>query len=164
MNALLSAERAIVTDIPGTTRDVLSERMVLDGKVVRLSDTAGIRESEDAIERMGVARAQGEVEAADVALLVLDASQPLAAEDAALLSQVDERYIVCLNKGDLPAVLTAATWRRFWEGVLERGAGRCSRGRFRVLRGGWRRCCFTGRGLHGGWRRCCERWNSWSGR
>ena len=118
MNALLSAERAIVTDIPGTTRDVLSERMVLDGKVVRLSDTAGIRESEDAIERMGVARAQGEVEAADVALLVLDASQPLAAEDAALLSQVDERYIVCLNKGDLPAVLTAADVEAFLGGSV----------------------------------------------
>ena len=116
MNALLSAERAIVTDIPGTTRDVLSERMALDGKVVRLSDTAGIRESEDAIERMGVERAQGEVEAADVALLVLDASQPLAAEDAALLSQADERYIVCLNKGDLPAVLTAADVEAFLGG------------------------------------------------
>ena len=116
MNALLSAERAIVTDIPGTTRDVLSERMVLDGKVVRLSDTAGIRESEDAIERMGVARAQGEVEAADVALLVLDASQPLAAEDAALLKQADERYIVCLNKGDLPAVLAAADVEAFLAG------------------------------------------------
>lgn len=116
MNALLSAERAIVTDIPGTTRDVLSERMALDGKVVRLSDTAGIRESEDAIERMGVERAQGEVEAADVALLVLDASQPMAAEDAALLRQVDERYIVCLNKGDLPAVLTAADVEAFMAG------------------------------------------------
>ena len=116
MNALLSAERAIVTDIPGTTRDVLSERMALDGKVVRLSDTAGIRESEDAIERMGVQRAQGEVEAADVALLVLDASQPMAAEDAALLRQADERYIVCLNKGDLPAVLTAADVEAFLAG------------------------------------------------
>ena len=118
MNALLSAERAIVTDIPGTTRDVLSERFTLGGKVVRLSDTAGIRESEDAIERMGVERAQGEVEAADVALLVLDASQPLAAEDAALLSQVDERYIVCLNKGDLPAVLTAADVEAFLGGSV----------------------------------------------
>ena len=116
MNALLSAERAIVTDIPGTTRDVLSERMALDGKVVRLSDTAGIRESEDAIERMGVERAQGEVEAADVALLVLDASQPMAAEDAALLRQADERYIICLNKGDLPAVLTAADVEAFMAG------------------------------------------------
>ena len=124
MNALLSAERAIVTDIPGTTRDVLSERMVLDGKVVRLSDTAGIRESEDAIERMGVARAQGEVEAADVALLVLDASQPLAAEDAALLRQADERYIICLNKGDLPAVLTAADVEAFMAGhVGKEGQG-----------------------------------------
>ena len=124
MNALLSAERAIVTDIPGTTRDVLSERMALDGKVVRLSDTAGIRESEDAIERMGVERAQGEVEAADVALLVLDASQPMAAEDAALLSQADERYIVCLNKGDLPAVLTAADVEAFMAGhVGKEGQG-----------------------------------------
>ncbi len=146
MNALLSAERAIVTDIPGTTRDVLSERMALDGKVVRLSDTAGIRESEDAIERMGVERAQGEVEAADVALLVLDASQPMAAEDAALLSQADERYIVCLNKGDLPAVLTAADVEAFmagkWNGALpgdDRAWGLAT-----VL--------FAGRGLRGSWR------------
>ena len=109
MNALLSAERAIVTDVPGTTRDVLSERFTLGGKVVRLSDTAGIRESADAIERMGVERAQGEVEAADVALLVLDASRPLTDEDRALLKRADERYILCLNKRDLPEQLDMAS-------------------------------------------------------
>ena len=108
MNALLSAERAIVTDIPGTTRDVLSERFTLGGKVVRLSDTAGIRASGDAIERMGVERARSEVEAADVALLVLDMSQPLTDEDRALLAKADERYLLCLNKRDLPEALDEA--------------------------------------------------------
>ena len=107
MNALLNCERAIVTDIPGTTRDVLSERFELDGRVVRLSDTAGIRESEDSIERIGVQRAQSEVEGADVVLLVLDRSQPLTEADKELLSLADERYILCLNKADLPCRLEA---------------------------------------------------------
>lgn len=107
MNALLNCERAIVTDIPGTTRDVLSERFELDGRVVRLSDTAGIRESEDSIERIGVQRAQSEVEGADVVLLVLDRSQPLTEADKELLSLADERYILCLNKADLPCRLKA---------------------------------------------------------
>lgn len=107
MNALLNCERAIVTDIPGTTRDVLSERFELDGRVVRLSDTAGIRESEDSIERIGVQRAQSEVEGADAVLLVLDRSQPLTDADRELISLADERYILCLSKADLPCRLEA---------------------------------------------------------
>lgn len=148
MNALLSAERAIVTDIPGTTRDVLSERFTLGGKVVRLSDTAGIRESEDAIERMGVERAQGEVEAADVVLLVLDASQPLTGEDRLLLKNVDGRYILCLNKRDLdgrleeselPDAPVARLCARTGEGV----EGLLSRLRERLDAGSGEDECFT---------------------
>lgn len=105
MNAILNCERAIVTDIPGTTRDVLSERFELDGRVVRLSDTAGIRQSEDAIEQIGVERARGEMEGADVVLLVFDASQALTDADREMLAQADERCILCLNKSDLGVVL-----------------------------------------------------------
>ena len=105
MNALLNCERAIVTDIPGTTRDVLSERMHIGGREVRLCDTAGIRESGDAIERMGVARAREELSCADVVLLLLDESRALTQGDRALLDEADARYILCLNKTDLPARL-----------------------------------------------------------
>ena len=148
MNALLSAERAIVTDVPGTTRDVLSERFTLGGKVVRLSDTAGIRESEDAIERMGVERARGEVEAADAVLLVLDASQPLREEDRALLRDVDERYILCLNKrdlierleeGELPDAPVVRLCARTGEGVEELLARLVER----LRAGGGEEECFT---------------------
>ena len=105
MNALLNTERAIVTDVPGTTRDVLSERFPLGGRTVILSDTAGIRESDDAVERIGIERAENEVEAADIVLLVLDASQPLQEEDRRLLARANDRYILCLNKEDLPQQL-----------------------------------------------------------
>lgn len=113
MNAILRCERAIVTDIPGTTRDVLTERLELDGRVVRLSDTAGIRESEDAIEQIGVERARGEMEGADVVLLVIDASLPLTDADREMLSHADERCIFCLNKIDLGL--------RLDEGALPKG-------------------------------------------
>ena len=101
MNALLSQERAIVTDIPGTTRDVLTERLSLGGVAVELSDTAGQRDTADPVERIGVDRARRAVESADVVLIVLDAAEPLTAEDAALLRGADDRTIVCLNKSDL---------------------------------------------------------------
>lgn len=106
MNALLRQERAIVTSIPGTTRDVLTERIEIGGVLAELSDTAGQRETEDMVERIGVQRAERAMEGADVVLIVLDASQPMTAEDEALLSRADERCIVCLNKCDLPRVWT----------------------------------------------------------
>lgn len=102
MNALLRQERAIVTDIPGTTRDVLTERIRLGGICAELSDTAGQRETSDPVERIGVDRAARAMEGADIVLIVLDASEPLTAEDEALLSRKDNRAIVCLNKCDLP--------------------------------------------------------------
>ena len=109
LNALLGEERAIVTEVPGTTRDLLTERIVLDGLVLQLTDTAGLRESGDRVEAEGIARAQAALARADVQLIVLDASEPLDAQDAALLRAPSEvPRIVALNKGDLPACLRAA--------------------------------------------------------
>lgn len=112
MNALLQQERAIVTEIPGTTRDVLTERLWLGGILAELSDTAGQRQTSDPVERIGVDRAERAMEGADIVLLVLDASQPLTDEDYALLDRLDDRCIVCMNKCDLPR-------RVEWPGALE---------------------------------------------
>ena len=102
MNALLQQERAIVTEIPGTTRDVLTERIEIGGVMAEISDTAGQRETGDLVERIGVERAERAMEGADVVLIVLDASQMRTPEDEALLARMDGRCIVCLNKCDLP--------------------------------------------------------------
>lgn len=107
MNALLNQERAIVTSIPGTTRDVLTERISLGGVMAEISDTAGLRDTEDPIERIGVDRAKRATERADVVLIVLDAARSLDPSDVELVKSADERAIICLNKSDLPAVLTA---------------------------------------------------------
>lgn len=107
MNALLNQERAIVTSIPGTTRDVLTERVSLGGVMAEISDTAGLRDTEDPIERIGVDRAKRATERADVVLIVLDAARSLDPSDVELVKSADERAIICLNKSDLPAVLTA---------------------------------------------------------
>ena len=109
MNALTGSERAIVTEIPGTTRDVLTESVSLDGIRIDLSDTAGQREAADKVEMIGVARAREAQKNADIVLIVLDGSEGLTDEDRALLGERDERAIVVLNKddlagGDLPGV------------------------------------------------------------
>lgn len=108
MNALLQQDRAIVTDIPGTTRDVLTERVMIGGVLCELSDTAGQRSTDDPIERIGVDRAADAMARADVAVIVLDAAAPLCDGDRALLRAADDRAVVCLNKSDLPAALTRA--------------------------------------------------------
>lgn len=106
LNALLGADRAIVTPIAGTTRDVIEEAINLDGLPVRLWDTAGIRESEDQIERIGVDLSREHVSKADAVLVVLDGSQVLTTEDKSLLDQVtSKKVLVMINKADLPARL-----------------------------------------------------------
>jgi len=102
MNAILNQERAIVTSIPGTTRDVLTERIRLGGITAELSDTAGQRETDDPVEKIGVDRAVRAMETADIVLVLLDSSEEITPEDQALLEHADERYIICLNKSDLP--------------------------------------------------------------
>ncbi len=101
MNAMLKSDRAIVTSVPGTTRDVLSERLRVGGLDVTLLDTAGIRETRDEIEREGVARARRAADAADAVLLVVDGAKPEGDAERALLEGADERYIVVLSKCDL---------------------------------------------------------------
>jgi len=108
LNALLREERAIVTDIPGTTRDTLTEAVQIDGVRVCLTDTAGLRETGDAVERIGVERARKALDQADVRLLVLDASRPLAPEDGRALMGLTPSAVV-LTKGDLPVVLDDAS-------------------------------------------------------
>ena len=112
MNALLDQERAIVTAVPGTTRDVLTERISLGGVMAELSDTAGRRSTDDPVERIGVDRAQRAAATADVVLIVLDAAEALEESDLELLRGADDRAIVCLNKSDLMPVLTAQQIRR----------------------------------------------------
>jgi len=102
LNALLRADRAIVTPIPGTTRDTLEETANLRGIPVVLVDTAGIAETADPVERLGVARSRAALAAADLALLVLDASTPPTDEDAAIAALTDTKpTILVLNKIDL---------------------------------------------------------------
>ena len=106
LNALLGYDRAIVTDIAGTTRDTVEETLRLGGLILRLQDTAGLRETDDPVEQIGVGRAKDAVAWAKkegVVLAVFDGSQPLGAEDAIVIEQVQgaKRAIAVVNKGDL---------------------------------------------------------------
>ena len=107
LNALARQDMAIVTDIPGTTRDIVRADVMLQGLRVHFSDTAGLREGADTIERIGVSRARQAIAGADAVLVVLNAAQPLTQEDRDLLrdTQAFPRVIV-LNQCDLPLVLS----------------------------------------------------------
>ena len=106
LNALLRTERAIVTPIPGTTRDTLEETMNLRGIPLVLVDTAGIAATEDLIERLGVERSQEALRRADLALLVVDGSEPLTGADGEIAGLVGQRpAILVINKNDLPQVV-----------------------------------------------------------
>ena len=101
-NALLGSERAIVTDIAGTTRDQLHERFVVDNIPVSLIDTAGLRETEDAVESIGVARARSVAADADLVVVMLDAGEGLTAEDLGILHSSRElSSVVAVNKIDV---------------------------------------------------------------
>lgn len=105
LNALLDEQRAIVTEIPGTTRDVIEEYINLEGIPLRLTDTAGIRETTDIVESIGVERSRQSIAQADLIILVLDLSRPLSPEDHDLLENTGDRTrIVLLNKEDLPQI------------------------------------------------------------
>ncbi|MBV8529877.1 MAG: tRNA uridine-5-carboxymethylaminomethyl(34) synthesis GTPase MnmE [Candidatus Eremiobacteraeota bacterium] len=102
LNALLGAERAIVSEIPGTTRDTIEETAVVDGVPIRLIDTAGIREHADRLEAAGIERTERVLDAARVALVVIDGSRPISADATQMLQRTRERErIVLLNKADL---------------------------------------------------------------
>jgi len=112
LNFFLRENRAIVTEIPGTTRDTIEEQVSLHGIPVKLTDTAGIRDSEDPVENLGIQRSKEAFNKADLLLFLVDASQPLSKEDQALCLLLDRRRcIVLLNKSDLPGVLTEREMR-----------------------------------------------------
>jgi len=112
LNLLLGAERAIVTAIPGTTRDVIEDSVNLGMHTLVLYDTAGIRESRDEVERIGVNRARISAAQADLIIAVFDSSRPLEAEDRAVIELANRRQgIALLNKRDLPQRMTAADLR-----------------------------------------------------
>ena len=102
-NALVGVDRAIVTEIAGTTRDLLTERCDIGGVPVTLIDTAGVRETEEIVEREGVQRARGAADVADLRLIVLDRSCALREEDRGFIDAGGKRRILVVNKTDLPA-------------------------------------------------------------
>lgn len=107
LNVLVGEERAIVTDIAGTTRDILEETIVIDGILFRILDTAGIRSTEDIVEKIGVDRAKSAVEEADLVLYVMDSSVPLDGNDEEILRMIEHKNtIILLNKSDLSSVVT----------------------------------------------------------
>ena len=106
LNALLGYDRAIVTAVPGTTRDTIEERLRLGGLCLRLIDTAGIRDTEDEVERLGVQRSRAALERAELVIAVVDGSRDYTAEDREILQAAEaaKRGLVVLSKRDLTAV------------------------------------------------------------
>ena len=106
LNALLDYDRAIVSDIAGTTRDTIEESVRIGSHLIRLIDTAGIRSSEDTIEQIGVERSLASVEEADVVIALFDGSRPFDADDKRIVSLIgsvpDKTVIAAINKSDLP--------------------------------------------------------------
>ena len=107
LNVLLGEERAIVTDIAGTTRDILEEHVSLQGVSLNIVDTAGIRDTEDIIEKIGVNRAKENMKSADLVIYVIDSSVPLDKNDEEIMEMIyEKRFIILLNKSDLDMIVT----------------------------------------------------------
>lgn len=107
LNALLEENKAIVTDVPGTTRDVVEAYLNIDGIPFQLLDTAGIRETEDIVEKIGVERSKSSIEEADLVLMLVDSHAGLLDKDREILEQVkDKRVIFIFNKADLENNIT----------------------------------------------------------
>lgn len=113
MNVLLGEDRAIVTDIAGTTRDILEEHINLEGISLNIVDTAGIRQTQDVVEQIGVERARSYADQADLIIYVIDASMPLDESDHEILRLIEGKTsIILLNKSDLDMVVTEADVER----------------------------------------------------
>ncbi len=109
LNSLVKIDRAIVTDIPGTTRDLIEEKVDIGGIPFYIVDTAGIRETEDIVEKIGVRKSREVVEEADLIVVLLDGSRPLADTDLELLDLLaHKKGFALINKADLPIVIDTA--------------------------------------------------------
>lgn len=107
LNALLEEKKAIVTDVPGTTRDIVEAYLNIDGIPFNLLDTAGIRQTEDVVEKIGVKLSKTTIEEADLVIMILDSSNELTNEDIEIINRTrDKNIIFVLNKEDLPAIIT----------------------------------------------------------
>lgn len=123
MNRLAGCERSIVTPIAGTTRDVVEETVRLGEVLLRLSDTAGLRQTEDTVEAIGVARTREKLATAALIIAVFDGSRPLNDEDRALLAQiVDQPTVAVINKADLPIAAETEEIRRLVPHTVELSA------------------------------------------
>ena len=128
LNRLLNEEKAMVTPIPGTTRDVIESTIHMEGLPLRVMDTAGFRKGRGKLEKIGIHRAEQKMEEADLVLLVIDRSRPLQSPDLELLARVQKKKaVVVLNKIDLPAGVK--------EEALEARAGGLPRVRISALKG-----------------------------
>ena len=117
MNVLVGENRAIVTDVEGTTRDILEEQIHLRGISLNIIDTAGIRETDNIVEKIGVDKARNTVDKADLILYIVDGSRPMDENDRQIIELIgDRKAIVLLNKSDLAQVLSIED--------VERAAGR----------------------------------------
>lgn len=114
LNAILRENRAIVTDIPGTTRDIIEEYVNIDGIPLKIVDTAGIRETSDIVEQIGVDRAKKTVQEADLIIAIFDISRELSDEDHEILDLIkDKKTIILLNKTDLPKVYDESYFKNY---------------------------------------------------
>lgn len=114
LNAVLRENRAIVTDIPGTTRDIIEEYVNIDGIPLKIIDTAGIRETSDIVEQIGVDRAKKTVQDADLIIAIFDISRELSDEDHEILELIkDKKTIILLNKTDLPKVYDESYFKNY---------------------------------------------------
>ena len=123
MNLLSGYDKSIVTEVAGTTRDVVEESVNLDDLILNLSDTAGIRDTDDVVERIGVDKAKRRLNAASLILCVFDASRPFSDEDSQLIKELgDASAIAVLNKADLPQVIDLSEIERRFDTIIPMSA------------------------------------------
>jgi tRNA modification GTPase len=117
LNALLEESRAIVTDIPGTTRDIIEEYLNIGGIPINIIDTAGIRETSDEVERIGVEKTREYFKRADLVIFILDSSDIFSAEDESIFKLIkDKKSIILINKVDLPTKLDRSRVEEYGKG------------------------------------------------
>ena len=124
LNSLLEEEKAIVTDIPGTTRDIVEGKIVLDGIMLNIIDTAGIRETDDVVEKIGVERSLSTIESSDLVIFILNNNEVLSNEEKELLEKIeDKKKIIVVNKIDLENNLDKRLLDNYIEISVKEGLG-----------------------------------------